>query len=305
MEDPLARLAANRDRLNRRAEVLRLIRTFFFAEGFLEVTTPVLSPTLIPEEHIEPIACEGGFLLPSPELHMKGLLAAGYEKIFQIGPVFRRGERGRFHLPEFTLLEWYRAGADYEALIRDCEQLLAVVARKLFRSLRIPVGNAGIDLTPPWPRMRIRDAFQRVAGWDPIEQRSPDRFEEDFALRVIPALDPGRPTLLLEFPEYEASLARRKAEDPRVAERVELFAGGLELANGFTELVDPREQRFRFEQVNRSREKSGRKAFALPEMFLAWLPALKPCAGMALGVDRLVMLFSGADRIEDVIAWVP
>jgi len=305
MQDPLAAVAANRERLIRRARILRTLRSFFFGGGFLEVTTPVLSRYVIPEEHIELIESECGFLLPSPEIYMKRLLAAGYEKIYQVGPVFRKEEKGNCHLPEFSLLEWYRAGADYTVLAEDCELLLTEISRELFGSLRVPFQGSTLDLTPPWPRLGIREAFQRHAGWDPIERPAPDRFEEDFALMVVPALDPVRPVFLLDFPAYEASLARRKPENPQIAERVELFCGGLEMANGFSELVDPREQRARFEQANRNRAKRGKKTYALPEGFLSCLPHLKPCAGMALGVDRLVMLFSGADRIDEVVAWVP
>jgi elongation factor P--(R)-beta-lysine ligase len=301
LADRLARLAANRENLVLRSRILQIARRFFLSADFLEVTTPVLSRDLIPEEHIDPVETDSGYLLPSPEIHMKGLLAAGYERIFQIGPVFRKGESGRHHLPEFTLLEWYRTGEDYTAVAADAEGLLLAISAELFHSRRRSPAGGGLDLTPPWPRVTVREAFVRLAGWDPLEERAPERFEEDFALKVIPGLDPARPTFLVEFPTYEASLARRKEGDPRVAERFELFAGGLELANGFSELTDPAEQRLRFAAANRAREGRGKRSYGMPEDFLAVVDRLGPCAGVALGMDRLVMLVTGAGHIGDVV----
>ncbi len=304
MED-LDRLASKRRNLTLRADILRAVRRFFEERGFLEVTTPLLNPAAIPEDHIQPVETESGLLLPSPEIHMKRFLAAGYERIFQVGPGFRKGERGNHHLPEFTLLEWYRAGEDYRALARDCEGLLAGVCRDLFGRTRIEHGEEPIDLDPPWQRVTLQEAFLAHAGWDPLETENPDRFEQDLVEKVIPALDMAQPVFLIDFPAYEASLARRKPANPRVAERIELFAGGLELANGFSELTDPEEQRRRFEQTNERRRRRGERAYPIPERFLAFLPDLPPCAGIALGLDRLVMLFAGASGIDEVIPLVP
>lgn len=304
MED-LDRLASKRRNLTLRADILRAVRRFFEERGFLEVTTPLLNPAAIPEDHIQPVETESGLLLPSPEIHMKRFLAAGYERVFQVGPGFRKGERGDHHLPEFTLLEWYRAREDYRALAVDCEGLLAGVGRDLFGRTRIEHRGRTIDFDPPWQRVTVQEAFLAHAGWDPLEGEDPDRFEQDLAERVIPALDVAKPVFLLDFPAYEASLARRKPANPAVAERIELFAGGLELANGFSELTDPEEQRRRFEQTGERRRARGERAYPLPERFLAFLPDLPPSAGIALGLDRLVMLFAGASRIDEVIPMVP
>jgi len=297
-----ADLASKRKTLILRAGILDSVRRFFVEQGFLEVATPVLSRSALPEEHIDLIESEAGFLLPSPEIFMKPLLAAGYEKIFQIGPAFRKGERGGHHLPEFTLLEWYRAGADYHALAEDCEGLFLRICRDHAPDGSVSYLGSSIQLSPPWPRRDVGEAFRTLAGWDPVSVRDPDRFEADLAERVLPGLDRGRPTFLMDFPEYEASLARSRADGSGRAERLELFVGGLELANGFSELTDPQEQRLRFERANRVRETRGAHAYPLPEAFLSCLERMPPAAGMALGLDRLVMLFAGASRIEEVTA---
>lgn len=303
--DELVRLSAKQERLGLRSRCLQKIREFFFEEGFLEVTTPVRSSSLIPEEHIHAFESEAGFLLPSPEIHMKGLLAAGYEKIFQIGPVFRKGEKGRFHLPEFTLLEWYRARADYNALAGDCERMVLWICEELFKSRILCYQGSSIDVTPPWPRCTVQEAFQESAGWDPLQEKNPERFERDLVEKVVPRLDPEKPVFLFDFPDYEASLARKKISDPRIAERLELFAGQLELANGFSELTDPGEQRLRFELVNESRKARGERPCTVPENFLAFVERMPPSAGIALGVDRMLMLLTDAARIGDVVACEP
>jgi lysyl-tRNA synthetase class 2 len=303
--DDLVRLANKRKNLVLRERTLRAVRRFFQESGFLEVSTPLVNPVVIPEEHIHQVETEAGFLLPSPEIHMKRFLAAGYDKVFQIGPCFRRGERGSHHLPEFTMLEWYRAHEDYRALADDCEQLLLAVSQDLFGRARIEYQGEPIDLDPPWQRITVQEAFLAHAGWDPLGEEESERFEQDLTEKVVPGLDKGRPVFLLDFPAYEASLARTKPEDPRAAERVELFAGGLELANGFSELTDREEQRRRFEETNQRRAAAGEKPFPLPEKFLAFLSHVPASAGIALGIDRLVMLLAGASHIDEVIALGP
>ena len=300
--DELVRLAAKRERLSLRSRCLQKIREFFLEEGFLDITTPVRSSSLLPEEHIHVFDSESVFLLPSPEIHMKRLLAAGYERIFQIGPVFRKGERGRCHLPEFTLLEWYRAGADYHTLAQDCEQMVLRACERLFRCRAISYQGQCIDLTPPWPRCTVQEVFLEYAGWDPLRERNPEQFEQDLVEKVVPCLDSEKPVFLFDFPDYEASLARKKSVDPRVAERLELFAGGLELANGFSELTDSREQRLRFECVNQRRKARGERAYPMPEEYLAFVEQMPPSAGIAFGMDRLLMLLTDAAHIEDVVA---
>jgi lysyl-tRNA synthetase class 2 len=301
----LARLSQKRRNLILRDRILLSVRRFFQERDFLEVSTPLINPSLIPEDHIHAVETEAGFLLPSPEIHMKRFLSAGYERVFQIGPCFRKGERGEHHLPEFTMLEWYRAREDYRTLAEDCEGLLSAVSRDLFGKTGIEYLGVPIDLAPPWQRLTVKEAFLEHAGWDPLEEEHPERFEQDLSEMVVPALDKGKPVFLLDFPAYEASLARKKPEDPRAAERIELFAGGLELANGFSELTVPEEQRRRFEETNERRTARGERAYPPPYKFLAFLADVPPSAGIALGIDRLVMLFAGASRIDEVVALTP
>ena len=271
--------------LPERARVLRQIRAFFDARGFTEVETPVRIPAPAPEPHIDCPPSGDWFLRASPELQMKKLLAAGMERIYQIGPCFRAGEKGCRHNPEFTMLEWYRANADYTQIAVDAEELLGEVLR--------PRGSAAL------PRMTVREAYLRWAGWDPVEAWDQDRFDFDMATKIEPNLPKG-PLFLMDYPAPAASLARLKANDPRVAERWELYVDGLELANAFTELTDPVEQRRRFESARAERRALGEADYPLDEEFLDALGRMPPSGGVALGVDRLVMLACGVDNISEI-----
>ena len=270
--------------LSERARVLREIRAFFDARGFTEVETPVRIPAPAPEPHIDCPPSGDWFLRASPELQMKKLLAAGMERIYQIGPCFRAGEKGRRHSPEFTMLEWYRANADYLDIARDAEELLAEVLKR---------DHADVQ------RITVREAYLRWAGWDPVETWDQDRFDFDMATKIEPNL-PKEPLFLTDYPAPAASLARLKADDPRVAERWELYVDGIELANAFTELIDPVEQRRRFELAREERRALGEADYPLDEEFLDALARMPPSGGVALGVDRLVMLACGVSSIADV-----
>ena len=270
--------------LSERARVLREIRAFFDARGFTEVETPVRIPAPAPEPHIDCPPSGDWFLRASPELQMKKLLAAGMERIYQIGPCFRAGEKGRRHSPEFTMLEWYRANADYSDIARDAEELLAEVLKR---------DHADVQ------RITVREAYLRWAGWDPVETWDQDRFDFDMAMKIEPNL-PKEPLFLTDYPAPAASLARLKSDDPRVAERWELYVDGIELANAFTELIDPVEQRRRFELAREERRALGEADYPLDEKFLDALARMPPSGGVALGVDRLVMLACGASSIADV-----
>ncbi|MDP2932441.1 MAG: EF-P lysine aminoacylase EpmA [Chloroflexota bacterium] len=299
MED--RRLIRLKPNLERRALVYEFSRAFFREQGFLEVETPVRLPEIAPELYIAPFQSEGWFLSTSPELHMKRLLAAGYERLFQVSRCFRKGERGRWHNPEFTMLEWYRAGADYRQMVRDTEQLVAAIVRRLKLPAVIFYQGQEIDLTPPWPVVTVRDAFLNAAGWDPIADPDPLRFDTDLVTKVIPGFAPDRPTVLLDYPAPMASLSRLKLGEPQVAERAEVFIGGLELANAYSELADAREQERRFRTEIEQMEKEQGRQMSLPRRFLEAITHLPECGGIALGMDRLVMLFCNADSIEDVM----
>lgn len=290
--------------LLRRAEVLSLIRAFFRAQGFLEVETPVRIPVPLPEAHIEPIESEGWVLQPSPEICMKPLVAAGCERIYQICKCFRKGERGRRHLPEMTLLEWYAASETYNDLMTRTEQLILHVAEGLGLGHALAYQGARVDLTPPWPRLTVAEAFRRYASLPADAALAQGRFDELMGLEIEPRLGPA-PVFIHDYPAACGSLARLKPGEPAVAERFELYIGGLELCNGFSELTDPVEQRRRFEAELEIQRRRGRPVQGLPQKFLEALSALPPCAGNALGVDRLVMLFADASTIDEVVAFTP
>ena len=288
--------------LDLRARLNEAIRRFFRERGFLEVETPVVLPANAPEATIDAVPAGAGWLRTSPELHMKRLLAAGFENIFQLGPVARAGEHGRWHHPEFTLLEWYRANAGYLEILADTKALLAFIAAELrgaadFTWQGKPVSFAQ-DL---WEKAAVSQAFIQHAGWDPAVKFDPDRFDLDLVTRVEPALPPDHPVVLIDYPAPLAALARRKPDDPLRAERWELYLGGVELANAYSELTDPAEQRARFEEANAARARRGAKPYPLDEAFLAALPQMPPSGGIALGVDRLLMILADADSLDGVL----
>jgi len=291
--------------LIRRAEILQLIRGFFRAHGFLEVETPIRIPVPLPEAHIDLIGSEGWVLQPSPEICMKPLVAAGCERIFQICKCFRKGERGRRHLPEMTLLEWYAAAETYSDLMTRTEQLILSIVHGLGLGRALMYQGARIDLTPPWPRLTVAEAFRRYASLPADAALVQGRFDELMGMEIEPRLGAERPVFIHDYPAAGGSLARLKPGDPSVAERFELYIGGLELCNGFSELTDPVEQRRRFEAELEIKRQRGQPVHGLPQKFLEALSAMPPCAGNALGVDRLVMLLADAASIDEVVAFTP
>jgi lysyl-tRNA synthetase class 2 len=300
-DDESRRLARLLPNLKRRADIHQIVRRFFNERDFLEVDTPVRTPAVAPEKEIIPFESDDWFLSTSPELYMKRLLGAGYPSIYQISHCFRKGERGRLHNPEFTLLEWYRAGANYMDMMEDAEHLVLTIARELEIGNSLRYQGKTIDLTKPWPCISISELYRQLAGWDPVIEPDPHRFDEDMVTKIIPHLNPHRPTIMLDYPAPTASLARLKHNEPSVAERAEVFIGGLELANAYCELTDTKEQKTRFQQeIKYIREAQGRTA-PLPEKFLESLEHLPECGGIALGLDRLVMLFCDAASIEEVM----
>jgi lysyl-tRNA synthetase class 2 len=333
------RFARRRPFLERRAALTQATRAFFAAQGFVEVETPALQVSPGLEPHLFAFATElttpGGtrrklYLHTSPEFAMKKLLVAGMPRIFQLARVFRNGERAATHHPEFTMLEWYRAGADYTALMLDCEALLRALAGQGVKTLRW----RGQDCDPaaPCERLTVAEGFQRYCGIDILatapDPRAPslallakaaerigiaphagdawdDLFFRIFLERIEPKLGHGRATILYDYPVSMAALSRVKRSDPRVAERMELYVCGLELANGFGELTDASEQRRRFEADMDLKQKRYGERYPIDEDFLAALAHGMPeSAGIALGFDRLMMLATGADAIEDVL-WAP
>jgi elongation factor P--(R)-beta-lysine ligase len=300
MDDERQRLLHLEPDLKKRALIYKLIRQFFADRGFLEVETPVHVPAIAPEPYIIPFESDGWFLSTSPELHMKRMLAAGYKRLFQFSRCFRKGEQGRLHNPEFTMLEWYCAGADYFVIIQHIEDLIAYLAVGIgFKTIRY--GKLDFDISTPWTRITVRDAYIKFAGWDPITTPDPLRFDIDMAEKVIPAFSKNYPTVLLDYPAFAAALARLKPDNPGVAERAEVFFGELELANVYSELVDVGEQEKRFKEAIAQIEKEQGKQMAMPEKFIEAVPYIPQCGGVALGIDRLVMLLCNASSIDEVM----
>ena len=299
--------------LEKRAGLIQAVRQFFIGQGYLEVDTPVRLPACAPEAHIEPEPAADWFLQTSPELCMKRLLAYGNEKIFQICKCFRKGERGERHLPEFTMLEWYRAHADYHGLMADCEDLFLFLAnarpgppiQETGSGPAMLVNGHTVSLAKPWERLTVAEAFQRYTDLTPEKALADDRFDEIICRDIEPNLGINRPCLLYDYPAQLGALARLKGDNPAVAERFELYINGLELANGFSELTDPVEQRRRFAEDREVIKKLGRTPGPMPEKFLAELTRLPEAAGIALGLDRLAMLFLEATAIDEAVTFSP
>jgi len=298
-------LAGRKKALEQRARLLREIRQFFVEKGYLEVETPHRIPTPAPESHIDAVPSLTWFLHTSPELCMKRMMAAGYEKIFQICRCWRERERGSLHLPEFTLLEWYRAGCDYRSLMEECEEMIRFVAQRIGVGRIIHFRDRQIDLSFPWDRISVVQAFQRYSRATVGEALKKNLFDEIMVQEIEPNLGLRKPAFLYDYPAERGALARLKDGDPTVAERFELYMGGVELANGFSELVDSEEQRKRFIIENENRQTRGKPVYSMPDRFLAELDAMPPSGGIALGVDRLVLVFSDAKIIDEVVAFTP
>jgi lysyl-tRNA synthetase class 2 len=333
------RHADRRPFLLARNRITSAVRAWFETRHFVEVETPALQVSPGNEAHLHAFATEAVghagersplYLRTSPEFTAKKLLAAGETRTFELARVWRNRERGPLHHPEFTLLEWYRAGEPYEILMADCANLLAVAAEAAGTGLLSFHGRSVDPLAEP-ERVTLAEAFDRFAGIDLLDTVQADGGTDRDALaaaageqgirvasddtwadvfsrvlveKVEPHLGHDRATILCEYPISEAALARPKAADPRVAERFELYACGVELANCFGELTDPAEQRRRFEAEMVEKVRVYGERYPVDEDFLAALATMPAASGGALGLDRLVMLAVGASRIEQVL-WAP
>jgi elongation factor P--(R)-beta-lysine ligase len=331
--------ADRRPRLILRNRIVAAFRRWFEARDFVEVETAALQVSPGNEAHLHAFRTEmlatGGeaaplYLHTSPEFAMKKLLAAGERRLVTFAHVYRNRERGALHHPEFTMLEWYRAGEDYASLMEDCVALLRLAA-EVAGTTEFRFRGRICDPFAALERLSVQDAFQIHAGIDLLASVKPDGRTDRDALaascretgiriaaddtwsdmfsrvlveRIEPKLGLGRATILDRYPAAEAAPAGRSTDDPRVSERFELYACGVELANGFGELTDPVEQRRRFEEEMAEKSRVYGETYPLDEDFLAALAQMPPACGIALGLDRLIMLACGAARIEDVI-WTP
>jgi len=321
-----------------RSALARRLREGLEERGYLEVETPIAVPFAGQEPHLRPFetvftpdlpvppsGVDGArrlHLHTSPEYAMKRLLAReGFSRCYQFARVFRDGEVSRTHNPEFTLLELYSRPGSAASIMEELEQLIFACASEAPARKGHGRGEGRISLRPPFERLTCREAFARYAGFDPLPLDAEafaqaaracgvraaagatwdDVFTQVLLERIEPALGIERPTFLTEYPASQAALARLKPSDPRVAERFELYAGGLELANGFSELCDPGEQRRRLQEEREARRTLGRDVFPLDEKFLEALDAIGEAGGVAVGFDRLLMLVTGAESIADVL----
>lgn len=295
-----------------RQEAEAAIRQYFRGERFIEVTTPTFGvcPGLDPYVHALGTAPGLGgveYTMTSPEFFMKRLLSQGLPRIVQLGRVFRAEEVGPWHEPEFTLLEWYRAYESLEAVMQDTERLVGIVAETL-RANGVSAPSLPLDLTPPFRRLTVKEAFRTYAGIADCHDYAatdPAAYFQTFVDRIEPRLAELRhPLFLTEFPAAQAALARLSPEDPNVALRFELVLAGVELCNGYDELTSAAEQRARFERELERRREAGEPVYPLDERFFAALEAgMPPAAGNALGFERLLAVLSGAERIDGYYAF--
>lgn len=333
------RHADRRPFLVARGRIKTALRRWFEGQGFTEVEAAALAVSPGNEAHLHAFETQavgpggeraGLYLHTSPEFAAKKLLAAGETRIFEFARVFRNRERGVLHHPEFTLLEWYRTDSPYEALMADCGEILRLAAEAAGAAALHWRGRTADPFAAP-ERLTVAEAFAGFAGLDLLASVQADGavdreglaaaavqaglrvapddgwsdiFSKVLVERIEPRLGLGRPTLLCDYPVAEAALARPKPADPRVAERFELYACGVELANAFGELTDPAEQRRRFEAEMDAKAHAYGERYPIDEDFLAALAQMPPASGAALGFDRLVMLAVGATRIEQVL-WTP
>ena len=328
--------------LKKRAKIIETIRRFFIERDFLEVETPILqvSPGLEPHlkafetRLVAPLGASDGkmYLHTSPEFTMKKLLAAGLPRIFQMARVFRNEERSDRHHPEFIMLEWYRAGEDYRTLMDDTAELVRACA-KACDAEKMKVDGREYDPFGEWERLPVVEAFARYADVDlfsvlpaepslepdpapfaaearriGVQTADDDRWDDVFFRiafeKIEPHLGETKPTILYDYPVCMAALSRRKPSDPRLAERFEVYVGGMELANAFSELTDASEQRERFEHDMDLKERLYGERYPIDEDFIDAVAHMPECAGIAVGVDRLVMALTGTERIDDV-QWMP
>jgi lysyl-tRNA synthetase class 2 len=301
----LFRQTALRQNLETRARLLEGIRRFFSSRGYLEVETPARVPAPAPEGHIDAEPSGAWYLHTSPELCMKRLLAAGYDRIFQICRCYRQNERGGRHLPEMTLLEWYTANADYTQMMAQCREMLLDLVRHLNLKLPLVYQGQAIDVASRWEKLSVAQAFERYGSLSMTAALECGRFDEIMGLEIEPRLGWTTPVLLMDYPAACGSLARTKPGDASLVERFELYIAGLELCNGFSELIDGVEQRRRFEEERTQRMSAGKTVYPMPERFLDALACMPPATGNAMGLDRLAMLLTDSSRIDEVVAFVP
>ncbi len=326
--------------LKKRTKIIQAVRSFFTMNGYIEVETPLRIPAPIPEANIDLFESEGWYLQSSPELCMKRLAAQGFGRIFQICKCFRKDERSNRHLTELTMLEWYTKDNTYMDLMDQCQKLIQYIAAQIYhnekkntaqshnseqrtpsitgysgkkadtktekkQNLKIIYNGQPIDLSGQWQKLTVKQAFSKYGSVSMEKSITQKSFDYIMGFEIEPNLGQGCPTFIFDYPSSLASLAKLKHQNLETAERFELYIAGIELANGFSELTDSVEQKKRFEKELETRKKAGKKITPMPEKFIEDLKFLPETAGIALGIDRLVMLFTDSASIDDVVAFTP
>ncbi len=299
--DSIRRIEGLKRVLLKRSLLISSIRSFLMERRFLELETPLLLDSPLPEPHIEAISAENGFLRTSHEPLLKACLAAGYDRIFEIGPCFRQEEKGRLHREEFTMLEWYQAGASSADLIPFTKDLLVRAAETTTGSTVIKHGGTSIDLDGEWEIIPLKKAFAEFAGADMADSVGKNRFEMDLVDRIEPALPKDRPCVLTGYPAEFRAYANLSASDPSVADRWELYIAGIEIANTYSELDDIPEIRRVMNDAAEKRASMGMKKYQECKIFEDAISAGIPrSAGCAMGIDRLMMILSDARSLDEV-----
>lgn len=298
-------LSAKQRKLALRTQIIRTLRRYFYNKDYLEIETPNLIPAPAPESNIDALGAGDWFLHTSPELCMKRMLAAGYQKIFQICKCYRKGEQGEKHLPEFTLVEWYRADADYLALMEECEEIVRFLAMEIGLGDQVLYDSNTIDLAGPWDRITVQEAFNKYTSVTMEKALELDIFDELMAGKIEPCLGFKRPVFAHDYPASLAALSKLRNDDSDIAERFELYISGIELANAFSELNDAGVQKERFEEEMDKRNRAGKTPYPIPEKFLKTLEDMPDAAGIALGLDRLIMVLTDSKSIDEVVAFTP
>ncbi len=285
-----------------RSDLLHAIRSFFRTKEVIEVTTPVRIPTPALEEHIDAEPSGSWYLRTSPELHMKRLLQKYSLPIFQIGPCFRQHEMGKIHRPEFTMLEWYLPNADYRQLLAQTQELLIYIVMELFHKTWINYQETKIHFTTPWMEYDVTQTINRFTQKSPKTLIADGQFEMILVEKIEPSLPKNVPVILIDYPIELGALARTKPSHPELTERWELYIGGIEIANAYSELINAGEQRQRFVRCLEKRRNANRPVYKIDEDFLASLDNdMPPCTGCALGIDRLQMILMNAISLSDII----
>ncbi len=297
----IIRLETLRENLILRSRLTREIRNFFFSKGFIETDTPLIIKAPAPEDYINAPQTGALFLRSSPELHMKRLSAAGFEKIFQIGQCFRSGEISRNHNVEFTMLEWYETNQHYDGLMAFLREMLLDISIKIKGSAIVPFRGNDIDFSADWAVYTVEEAFNQFASADPYKAIEDNEFELILVEKVEPNLPKNRPVVLKDYPAQMAALSKLNPKNPKTAERWELYLGGIEISNAYSELTNYNEQKFRFAKAHANRKEKGLPEYPEDRDFFEALESgMKEFAGCALGVDRLAMIFADAPDIRSV-----